>query len=80
MKVLMMMMMMKRLTKMMLMKILLLLTDCEFSGSRGAQMNGYSHLPANHQVLESAQGMCSLGGEFRFQEKPLGQISMGSPT
>ena len=25
-------------------------------------------------------GMCSLGGEFRFQEKPLGQISMGSPT
>ena len=44
---------MKRLMKMMLMKILLLPTDCEFSGSRGAQMNGCSHLPENHQVLES---------------------------
>ena len=36
----------------MLMKIMLVLTDCGFSGSRGAQMNGYSHLPANDKVLE----------------------------
>ena len=32
----------------MLMMNMLVLTDCGFSGSQGAQMNGYSHLPANH--------------------------------
>jgi hypothetical protein len=85
-KMLMMKTLMRILMKMkMLMKIMLLLTDCGFSGSQGAQMNGYSHLPENDKVLEERhstqiQGMCSLGGEFRLQEKLLCQISMGSPT
>ena len=34
--------------KMLMMKRMQCLTDCGFSGSRVAQMNGYSHLPANH--------------------------------
>ena len=63
------------------MKILRVLTGCGFSGSQGAQMNDYSRPPANHKVLyKVTQEMCSLGGEFRFQEKLLGPISMGSPT
>ena len=70
------------------------LTDCGFSGSRGAQKNGCSHLPENHNYGDGDDGrvkswfekvtlateMSSLGGAFRLQEKPWGQISMDSPT